>query len=171
MAAVSNFPGPSEALPRPSSVFHDAGRRDLAIQTGSMILLITLVGFLLADGMARRDIGPPVPASLSGVVLAAPQPTADIDLGDDVQLMGRWTLVCWNAATCANAAAAMTDLPGMPVQVIRSGADPANLSYPLVDPRGRVYAKLDGSLPRLDLRGLVLEIQNYFDREVLARLF
>ena len=153
------------------SVFLDPGRRDLAIQTGTMILLVAAVAFTLMSGLAKRDLGPPVPASLDGVILPAPQPAAGLGLPDDAPLMGRWTLVCRSGDGCARARAALRDLPGGPFQVLRAAAPGDAAVMPLIDPRGRVYARLDATLPALDLGGLTAETARFFDRAVMAKLF
>lgn len=159
------------ACPQDVSVFLDPGRRDLAIRTGAMILLVAAVAFMVAGGLARRDLGPPVPASLSGVILQVPQTPEALGLPADAPLMGRWTLVCRSDDSCARARAALRDLSGGPFQVVRADARGDVTVIPLIDPRGRVYARLDGSLPALDLGGLTAEAARHFDREVFAKLF
>ena len=172
MAALAHGTGTSPASPaRDVSVFHDPARRDLAIQTGGMILLAVAVAFCLMTGFARRDIGPPVPASLVDVILPAPQPAAALGLPGTTPLMGRWTLVCRDDGGCARARAALAGLSGGPFQVLRGGTAGDATVMPLIDPRGRVYARLDGGLPTLDLGGLTAEAARFFDRAVLARLF
>ena len=42
---------------------------------------------------------------------------------------------------------------------------------PLIDPQGRIYARLDATLPILDLGGLAAETARFFDRAVMAKLF
>jgi hypothetical protein len=152
------------------SVFLDPARRDLAIQTGTMILLVAAVAFTLMSGLARRDLGPPVPASLDGVILPGPQPAAGLGLPGDAPLTGRWTLVCRTDDGCARARAALGPLGG-PFQVLRAAAPDDAAVMPLIDPRGRVYARLDATLPILDLGGLTAETARFFDRAVMAKLF
>ncbi|MEQ9574472.1 MAG: hypothetical protein RLN77_02745 [Rhodospirillales bacterium] len=171
MAALTHGPGTTPAAAaRGDSVFHDPARRDLAIQTGGMILLAAAVAFCLMTGFARRDIGPPVPASLAGVILPVPQPAAGLGLPDGAPLMGRWTLLCRTDGGCARARAALVPL-GEPFQVLRAEDTGGAGTLPLIDPRGRVYARHDGGLPVLDLGGLTAEAARFFDRAVLARLF
>lgn len=153
------------------SVFLDPGRRDLAIRTGTMILLIAAVAFTLMSGLAKRDLGPPVPTSLDGVILPGPQPVAGLGLPADAPLMGRWTLVCRSDDGCARARAALRDLPDGPFQVLRADVRDDAAGMPLIDPRGRVYARLDATLPALDLGGLTVETARFFDRAVMTKLF
>jgi hypothetical protein len=142
----------------------------MAIRAGGLILLAIAAAIILAAGLARRDMGPPLPVSLVDVVLPSPMPADSLNLPDKTPLLGRWTLVCAGAAMCRNAEAAIAEIPGNAYQVLpRASGDVRTM--PLIDPRGRIYAHFDGTLPRLDLAGLVWETTRYFDREVLARLF
>lgn len=172
MAALAQGNGtPSFHLSRDGSVFHDPVRRELAIRAGSMILLTAAVAFLLASGLAKRDLGPPAPASLDGVILPEPRPVVGLGLPDGAALTGRWTLLCRTDDGCARARSALGQLSGGPFQVLRATGRGDTKVMALIDPRGRLYARLDASLPVLDLRGLTAETVRFFDRAVMAKLF
>lgn len=172
MAALAQGNGaPPLPFSPPDSVFHDQVRRDRAIRTGAMILLTAAVAFLVASGLTRRDLGPPMPAPLDGVILSEPQSTAGLGLPEGAPMMGRWTLLCGTDDGCARARSALGPLSGGPFQVLRAtGGGDATVML-LIDPQGRVYARLDASLPVLDLRGLTVETARFFDRAVMAKLF